>query len=213
MLYCVGHFVMLCTLIVVLCQKQISRARTSNYIPQILWDVITCPSPYYLLLAQHSLMMKYITWNIHTFALCCVVLLLGTEQLWVKQPWKVWVNEPHKSKRAANINTAKHGVYFMGYDIYWSCNIVLYRKFRDAVYIDSCIVPEADIKGNEYTPQILCDVITCPCPWYPLLAHESSILFSSRGLEYLSRINYIRELLYSTPYWSFNIPFTMIVYV
>ena len=38
----------------VLCQKQISRARTSNYIPQKLWDVITCPCPWYLLLAQHS---------------------------------------------------------------------------------------------------------------------------------------------------------------
>ena len=38
----------------VLCQKQISRAQTSNYIPQKLWDVITCPCPWYLLLAQHS---------------------------------------------------------------------------------------------------------------------------------------------------------------
>ena len=31
------------------CQKQISRAGASNYIPQILWDVIT----WYLFLAQH----------------------------------------------------------------------------------------------------------------------------------------------------------------
>ena len=38
----------------VLCQKQGSRAGTSNYIPQFLWDVITCPCPWYLLLAQHS---------------------------------------------------------------------------------------------------------------------------------------------------------------
>ena len=38
----------------VLCQKQVSRAGTSNYIPQKLWDVITCPCPWYLLLAQHS---------------------------------------------------------------------------------------------------------------------------------------------------------------
>ena len=27
------------------CQKLISRAGTSNYIPQILWDVLTCPWP------------------------------------------------------------------------------------------------------------------------------------------------------------------------
>ena len=37
-----------------LCQKQVSRVGTSNYIPQYLWDVITCPCPWYLLLAQHS---------------------------------------------------------------------------------------------------------------------------------------------------------------
>ena len=38
----------------VLCQKQVSRAGTSNYIPQILWDVITCSCPWYLHLTQHS---------------------------------------------------------------------------------------------------------------------------------------------------------------
>ena len=30
----------------VLCQKQLSRTWTSNYIPQYLWDVITCPCPW-----------------------------------------------------------------------------------------------------------------------------------------------------------------------
>ena len=34
--------------------KQISRAWTSNYIPQILWDVITCPCPWYLHLTHTS---------------------------------------------------------------------------------------------------------------------------------------------------------------
>ena len=34
-----------------LCQKRLSRARTSNYIPQILWDVIICPCTWCLLLA------------------------------------------------------------------------------------------------------------------------------------------------------------------
>ena len=29
-----------------LCQNEVSRARTSNYIPQCLWDVITCPYPW-----------------------------------------------------------------------------------------------------------------------------------------------------------------------
>ena len=34
-------------------QKQVSRAGTSNYIPQYLWDIITCPCPWYLLLAHN----------------------------------------------------------------------------------------------------------------------------------------------------------------
>ena len=38
----------------VLSKKQVSRSGTSNYIPQILWHVITCPCPWYLLLVQHS---------------------------------------------------------------------------------------------------------------------------------------------------------------
>ena len=38
----------------VLCQKQVSRAGRSNYIPHYLWDVITCPCPWYLHLAQNS---------------------------------------------------------------------------------------------------------------------------------------------------------------
>ena len=36
-------------------QKQLSRARTSNYILQILWDVITYPCPWYLRLAHKSI--------------------------------------------------------------------------------------------------------------------------------------------------------------
>ena len=36
------------------CQQQISRAGTSNYIPQYLWNVITCPCPWYLILPQKS---------------------------------------------------------------------------------------------------------------------------------------------------------------
>ena len=35
-------------------QKQVSRVGTSNYIPQYLWDVITCLYHWYLILAQRS---------------------------------------------------------------------------------------------------------------------------------------------------------------
>ena len=34
------------------CQKQVSQAVANNFIPLYLWDVITCPSPWYLLLAH-----------------------------------------------------------------------------------------------------------------------------------------------------------------
>ena len=51
----------------VLCQKQVSRAGTSNYMPHILWGVITCAYPLYLLQAQHS-------WNMHMIrVLLCFV--------------------------------------------------------------------------------------------------------------------------------------------
>ena len=35
-------------------QKQVWRAETSNYIPWILWGVITCPCPWYLFLTHKS---------------------------------------------------------------------------------------------------------------------------------------------------------------
>ena len=37
-----------------MCQEQVPRVGTSNYIPQYLWDVITCPCPWYLHLAYKS---------------------------------------------------------------------------------------------------------------------------------------------------------------
>ena len=40
------------------CQKQVSRTVTSNYIPQILWDVITFPCPWYLHLTQSPHIMS-----------------------------------------------------------------------------------------------------------------------------------------------------------
>ena len=35
-------------------EKQVSRAETSNYVPQIIWDVITWPCPWYPLLVTKS---------------------------------------------------------------------------------------------------------------------------------------------------------------
>ena len=41
-----------------LCQKQVSRVGTSNYIPYYPWNVITCPYSWYMHLVQHA---RYIT--------------------------------------------------------------------------------------------------------------------------------------------------------
>ena len=37
----------------VFCQKQVTRARTSNYIPQYQWNVINCPCPWYPIMSKH----------------------------------------------------------------------------------------------------------------------------------------------------------------
>ena len=50
-----------------LCQKQVSKAGRSNYIPQYLWDVITFPCPWYLLLAQHSSYHSNVFHNQHPY--------------------------------------------------------------------------------------------------------------------------------------------------
>ena len=44
-LACWFYFVMVIMLIRALCQKQVSGIWTGYYIPQVLWDVITCPCP------------------------------------------------------------------------------------------------------------------------------------------------------------------------
>ena len=53
--------------------RYVSRAGTSNYIPQKLWYVITCPCPWYLHLTQHSSYKTSILCQIYlTSKLCCV---------------------------------------------------------------------------------------------------------------------------------------------
>ena len=48
-------------------QKQVSRAGTSNYIPHYLWDVITCPCPWYMLLAHKSSTVRrwWLAWRVY----------------------------------------------------------------------------------------------------------------------------------------------------
>ena len=64
----------ICFISGVLCQKQVSRAGTSNYIIPYLWDVITCPCPWYLLLTQNSKYVVHPMICAHFSYLCFVVV-------------------------------------------------------------------------------------------------------------------------------------------
>ena len=50
--FCLGLNVLLALIWGPVCQKQVPRAGTNNYIPQILWAVTTCPCPWYLLVPR-----------------------------------------------------------------------------------------------------------------------------------------------------------------
>ena len=63
-------------------QKQVSRVGTSNYIPQILWDVITCPCPWYLLLAHKS---SYVI----GYAVQCDINIEGHHRITVEPPYSM----------------------------------------------------------------------------------------------------------------------------
>ena len=63
-------------------QNQVSRAGTSNYIPQILWDVITCPCPWYLLLTQKSIYIIRITF---------INPLGPSDAIWRRRSWSTRV--------------------------------------------------------------------------------------------------------------------------
>ena len=57
----------------VLCQKQVLRAGTSSYIPQILWDVITCPCPWFLSLMYSCSILNGMRGNVAVLLLYFLV--------------------------------------------------------------------------------------------------------------------------------------------
>ena len=58
------------------CKKQVSRTGTSNYIPQHLWYVITCPCPRYLPLAHRFMVIIAWSWMTKSFYECIFKLLI-----------------------------------------------------------------------------------------------------------------------------------------
>ena len=74
----------------VLCQKQVSRAGRSNYTPEVLWDVITCPCPWCLLLVQHFWYMITIYRESAVRVLHCVLSGLGVGAVTIIAVRHVW---------------------------------------------------------------------------------------------------------------------------
>ena len=72
-----------------MCQKQISRTGTSNYIPQYLWDVITCPCPWYLPLVQHSYIFLACLSQIN--GACCPEVIAGATILVTNYPCHITI--------------------------------------------------------------------------------------------------------------------------
>ena len=87
---------------VLVCQKQASRAGTSNYIPQYLWDVITCPCPRYLLLVH-----RYSYINDSSFLARLSLILFTADKLHTKRAianWPVlWRTQIRYINRRSNI--------------------------------------------------------------------------------------------------------------
>ena len=71
----------------VLYQKQISRAGRSNYTPQYMWDVITCPWAWCLLLAQHFSYICVVSLYSISYRLCKQFALS-----WLTLFWRIQVN-------------------------------------------------------------------------------------------------------------------------
>ena len=67
-----------------LCREQVSRAGTSNYIPQILWDVITCPLIFtsgtaFIILYLHAVRLANNACRSHL--ICVLVLGVGFQNV------------------------------------------------------------------------------------------------------------------------------------
>ena len=64
-------FKLLCAVLRSVVSEPGIKGRASNYIQQILWDVITCPYPWGLLLAQHSSIISRKHNDIFVFSIIC----------------------------------------------------------------------------------------------------------------------------------------------
>ena len=136
-----------------LCQKQVSGACASNYIPQILWNVIACHCPWYLLCKKQvsgagaSNYIPQILWNVIT----CPC------------PWYLLCKKQVSGAGASNYIP----------QLLWNviaCPCPWYLLCKKQV---------SGAGASNYIPQILWNVIACHCPWYLLLTQHSWIVFGT----------------------------------
>ena len=70
--------------------EHVSRARTSKYILQYVWDVITCSCPWYVLLTQHSCTQFYFCGGVILSVMCWFMWFISPFSL-LLFPWN-WSN-------------------------------------------------------------------------------------------------------------------------
>ena len=99
----------------------------------------------------------------------------------------------HANVPQTSIEEGSHGPTHSSYDrsrIYWDfCNCFGWEMWLDLDSINLGRVCHEQVSRagtNNYTPQYVWGVITCPCPWYLLLANASSINFSLWSINMLS---------------------------
>ena len=104
-------------------QKQVSRTGTSNYILQILWDAITCPCHWYLLLAQQSLIVSG-TKKIHSHIDLHIVFACHCILKYVDRSWSHQKSKGIKQIISSNSTMFAWQVQLNLYDATSYCNLL-----------------------------------------------------------------------------------------
>ena len=119
------------------CQKHMSRTGTSNYIPQILWDVITCPSPWYPFLPHKSSykINSELSPSSHAMCMCYIILahihcrsIVAISVLKPRQPLVI-----HAGGFVPSTPSTRHDTAWRGHDMEVFSALLALSLFLDEV--------------------------------------------------------------------------------